>query len=95
LDARIRPPRGSHADARLCGDARDRDGGICQELAAGVNPNVRFRGEADMDCGVASSASVVNDPQETLAESKSRNAAVSRDAEVCYPFGWKRGRHWQ
>ena len=25
------------------------------------------------------------DPQETLAESKSRNAAVSRDAEVCYP----------
>jgi hypothetical protein len=35
------------------------------------------------------------DPQETLAESKSRNAAVSRDAEVWYVFGWKRGRHWQ
>jgi hypothetical protein len=28
-----------------------------------VNPNVRFRGEADMDRGVASSASVVNDPK--------------------------------
>jgi hypothetical protein len=35
------------------------------------------------------------DPQETLAESKSRNAAISRDAEVWYAFGWKRGRHWQ
>jgi hypothetical protein len=34
------------------------------------------------------------DPRETLAESKSRNAAVSRDGEVCYPFGWKPGRHW-
>jgi hypothetical protein len=34
------------------------------------------------------------DPQETLAESKSRNAAVSRDAEVCYPFGGKHGRRW-
>src|SRR5262245_20578140 len=32
------------------------------------------------------------DPQETLAESKSRNAAVSRDAEVCYPFGRKHGK---
>jgi hypothetical protein len=24
-----------------------------------------------------------------LAESKSRNAAVSCDAEVCYAFGWE------
>jgi hypothetical protein len=34
-----------------------------------------------------------DDPRETLAESKSRNTAVFRDAEVCYAFGWKRGRH--
>jgi hypothetical protein len=34
------------------------------------------------------------DPQETLAEWKSRNAAVSRDAEVCYPFRRKHGRYW-
>jgi hypothetical protein len=31
----------------------------------------------------------------TREESKSRDAVGSRDAEVCYPFGWKRGRHWQ
>jgi putative tryptophan/tyrosine transport system substrate-binding protein len=34
----------------------------------------------------------VIDPTATLAESKSRNAAVSRDVEVCYPFGQKYGR---
>ena len=39
--------------------------------------------------GKAQTAAV--DPQETLAESKSRNAAVSRDAEVCYPFCRKHG----
>jgi hypothetical protein len=44
----------------------------------------RFRGEADKQGRVASTAWVEDDPQETLAESKSRNAAVSRDAEVCY-----------
>jgi hypothetical protein len=32
------------------------------------------------------------DPNRTLAGSKSRSAAVSRDVEVCYTFGWKRGR---
>jgi len=28
--------RRSHADARLCGDARGRDGGVRERLAAGV-----------------------------------------------------------
>jgi hypothetical protein len=36
-----------------------------------------------------SSSEAESDPQETLAESKSRNAAVSCDAEVCYAFGWE------
>jgi hypothetical protein len=35
------------------------------------------------------------DPQETLPESKSRNAAVSRNVEVCYPFGRKHGSLWR
>jgi hypothetical protein len=43
-----------------------------------------------MKRGSAAHHSDANDPQETLAES--RNAAVSGDVEVCYPFGWKRGR---
>ena len=30
------PPHSAHADARLRGDARGRDGGIREELAAGV-----------------------------------------------------------
>ena len=36
LDAGLRPPRRSHADARLRRDARGRDGGVLEELAAGV-----------------------------------------------------------
>src|SRR5262245_61109088 len=36
VDARIRAARGSHADPRLRADARDRDGGVREELAAGV-----------------------------------------------------------
>jgi hypothetical protein len=28
--------RGSHANSRVCRDARGRDGGLCKELAAGV-----------------------------------------------------------
>jgi hypothetical protein len=43
----------------------------------------RFRGKSGHAADV--SATTEFDPQETLAESKSRNAAVSRDAEVCYP----------
>jgi hypothetical protein len=36
LDARVRLSRVSHADPRLRGDARGRDGGVREELAAGV-----------------------------------------------------------
>src|SRR5207237_1003029 len=36
VDARVRMSRGPHADTRLCRDARDRYGRLCQELAAGV-----------------------------------------------------------
>jgi hypothetical protein len=36
VDARLRAPRESHADVRLCRDPRGCDGGVCQELAAGV-----------------------------------------------------------
>jgi hypothetical protein len=32
----FRPSRGSRADARLCRDARGGDGGVREELAAGV-----------------------------------------------------------
>src|SRR5262249_14161595 len=35
VDAHLRAPRGPHADARLRGDARGRDSGVRQELAAG------------------------------------------------------------
>jgi hypothetical protein len=35
VDARLRPSRGSHADSRLRSSARGRDGGVCEELAAG------------------------------------------------------------
>jgi|tagenome__1003787_1003787.scaffolds.fasta_scaffold20954334_2 hypothetical protein len=31
-------------------------------------------------------------PEPTWAELKSHSAAVSRNAEVCYPFGGKRGK---
>jgi hypothetical protein len=48
-----------------------------------------------MNGRVAPAKSVVNDPKATLAESKSRNAAVSRAAKVCYPLGWKHGRYCQ
>src|SRR5262245_51520309 len=36
VDARLRAPRRSLADLRLRGDARGRDGGVREELAAGV-----------------------------------------------------------
>jgi hypothetical protein len=32
---------------------------------------------------------------ERLADLKSRDAAVSRGAGVCYPFCRKHGKHWQ
>src|SRR5215471_17318810 len=32
----LRPPRGSHADTRLCRNARGCDGRVRQELAAGI-----------------------------------------------------------
>jgi hypothetical protein len=44
-----------------------------------------------MQRGVASSTSVVNDPQRTSAGSKSRSAAVSCRTQVCYPFGGRKG----
>src|SRR5262249_38443544 len=37
VDARVRIPRGPHTDARLRADARGRDGGVRQELAAAVS----------------------------------------------------------
>jgi len=37
VDARVRIPREPHTDARLRADARGRDGGVRQELAAAVN----------------------------------------------------------
>jgi len=36
VDARLWTPRGPHANARLRGDARGRDGGVRQKLAAGA-----------------------------------------------------------
>jgi hypothetical protein len=36
VDARFRAPRRSHADARLCRNARGRNGGIRKGLAAGM-----------------------------------------------------------
>jgi hypothetical protein len=45
---------------------------------------VRFWGKADITRSRRLRWFDATDPQETLAESKSRNAAVSRDVEVCY-----------
>jgi hypothetical protein len=36
VDASVRASRRPHTNARLCRDARGRDGGVRQELAAGV-----------------------------------------------------------
>jgi len=44
-----------------------------------------------MQRGVASTASVVNDPKRTYAGLKSRSAAVSCRTQVCYPFGGRTG----
>jgi hypothetical protein len=41
VDARLRPPRKPHADAQLRGDARGRDGGVREELAAGMTKKCR------------------------------------------------------
>jgi hypothetical protein len=52
---------------------------------------VRFRGEADMHRGVASTASVVNDPKRTLRRLTFRNAARPlRAAPHMSAFGTKR-----
>jgi hypothetical protein len=48
-DGEPSPSTRPHADVRLRADARGRDGGVRQELAAGVsskNPEVRFRGQS-------------------------------------------------
>ena len=37
VDARLRAPRGPHADARLRGDARGCHGSVREELAAGAS----------------------------------------------------------
>jgi len=42
--ARLRASRGSHADPRLRGNARGRDGSVRQELAAGMTDRVKTRG---------------------------------------------------
>jgi hypothetical protein len=47
----------------------------------------RFRGEADVHGRVGPPASVADDPQRSLRGLKSRSAAVSCGAEVCYPIG--------
>src|SRR5262245_50899061 len=48
VDARLRAPRGPHADPRLRGDARGCHVGLCQELAAGnerrTPPPIRIAG---------------------------------------------------
>src|SRR5262249_34696618 len=41
VDARFRPPRGPHAYPRLRDDARGSDGGVRQELGAGVTASAR------------------------------------------------------
>jgi hypothetical protein len=45
VDARLRSPPGPHADARLRADARGRDGGVCQELAAGIGRSLIKRAD--------------------------------------------------
>jgi hypothetical protein len=62
VNARLRPPRRPLADARLRADARARDGGVRQELAAGVR-HVSFRGNLDMREQPAPMASDANDPE--------------------------------
>src|SRR5215813_11131295 len=51
-------------------------------------------GEADIGRASRSYRSGAIDPQATSASLKSRSAAVSCSIEVCYPSGWKHGRHW-
>jgi hypothetical protein len=66
-----------------------------------VNPNVRFRGEADVDRGAASFASVVNDPLRSLTRPLRCSAvtvgifqatvsAVLSRARKLLPHGWLR-----
>src|SRR5262245_7218705 len=43
VDSSLLAPRRPHADSRLRSDARGCDGGVRQELAAGVNPNTQPR----------------------------------------------------
>jgi hypothetical protein len=40
VDVSLRASRGPHAYARLRSDARGRDGGVREELAAGVTPQI-------------------------------------------------------
>jgi hypothetical protein len=49
--------------------------------------HVRFWGSPDMADYPPWLVYDANDPSATLAESKSRSAAVSCRTEVCYPFG--------
>ena len=50
------PPHSAHAVARLSGNARGRDGGVREELAAGVKRKPRadrgFQGEFSCDLGI-------------------------------------------
>src|SRR5215468_3145285 len=43
VGASFRAPRGPHAEARLRSDARGRDGGVRQELAAGIGRRPRWK----------------------------------------------------
>jgi len=60
-------------------------------VAIGTKPTCRdksrmsaFRGKADKRRGLVSTALFADDPQRTYRGLKSRNAAASRRAEVCY-----------
>jgi hypothetical protein len=54
--------RGSNANARLCRNAGSRDGGLCQELAAGISA------ETCSDCCTKQYASCVGLPLDHVAE---------------------------
>src|SRR5262249_872859 len=53
VDARLRPPRGPHADLRLRGDAGGCEGGVGQELAAGIGPRGLIRAPLSSPCKLA------------------------------------------
>src|SRR5215510_1986084 len=83
---RLRATRRSHADAWLRGDARGRDGGVREELAAGVVLRSGGRSAVGGNPGKTFGRSELSafDPTATRAGFKCRSAAVSCRTEVCY-----------